>query len=165
MIHELQREYRHSSASPAEARSDVAAYLAEVGHSEPRSPRSSSVSWSQLDRARRRRGHVAGKVGWRDLPGRCQRSRRRCARGELPRRLGREFAIVDAFATAWGVTHFDGTGRVTWFELGSSVEVVYLVEAGDLHDCHGHGRCTADHETRAAAGQAAVRYDQHLQTR
>jgi two-component sensor histidine kinase len=119
MVRELQREYRRASGSPADARNDVAAYLADVGHSELIPVAALLVSELVTNSVEHAAGAVTLRAMWAGEVFRVDVSDHgggvRVARD--PDVSGRGLAIVDALATDWGVTQFDGTGRVTWFEL------------------------------------------------
>jgi anti-sigma regulatory factor (Ser/Thr protein kinase) len=119
MVRELQREYRPASTSPADARSDVAVYLVEVGHSELIPVAAVLVSELVTNSVVHAEGVVTLWARWAGEVLRVDVSDhgggvRVASDSDVS---GRGLAIVDALATDWGVTRFDGTGRVTWFEL------------------------------------------------
>jgi anti-sigma regulatory factor (Ser/Thr protein kinase) len=119
MVHELQREYRPALGAPADARHDVAGYLAEVGRSELIPVAAVLVSELVTNSIVHAEGAVRLRAMWAGEVFRVDVSDHgggvRVASD--PEVSGRGLAIVDALATDWGVNRFDGAGRVTWFEL------------------------------------------------
>jgi hypothetical protein len=119
MVSELHHQYPAVLGTPAAARSDVAAYLANIGLYDQIPVAELLVSELATNSVLFADGGITLRAMWAgevlhvdvsDLGGGAPVARE-------PGVSGRGMQIVAAFASNWGVNQFDGTGRTTWFEL------------------------------------------------
>ena len=115
MVPELHREYRPASTSPEDVRADIAVYLLEVGHAELFPVAAVLVSELVTTSVVHAEGVVTLRARWTGDILRVDVSDQGGAEPSSPV-SERGLATLDALATDWGV-EFEGTGRVTWFEL------------------------------------------------